>query len=275
MKTIKGPAIYLAQFAGDQSPFDSFAKSVAGPRHSATRASKLPLGIRASSTSKSGREQDVLRGTEGIAEKTGWRSPSSPRISRASSSRSIQPSTTPLMRSPLLKSGQPEKRQQWAVEQVKLGARASRNLGSQVTRHLLGWSRLAVSLSVAASASRSDRGGVQGTRRAGGSRSWTFTRSSAWMPVSSSIPARISSMARPSSGSSIGSMVISVAASTMTLRISACRTWTMSGSSTSTTSESKRFTLRTPSSLNGEARRLFRLLGLAGSRRTVPLAWRW
>ena len=49
--TMKGPAIFLAQFAGDAQPFNSSMPSAAGRRGSATRACRFRPGIHACSTS--------------------------------------------------------------------------------------------------------------------------------------------------------------------------------------------------------------------------------
>ena len=49
MKTIKGPAIFLAQFAGDSPPYNSLDLSADGRRRSVTRECKCRAGMAASS----------------------------------------------------------------------------------------------------------------------------------------------------------------------------------------------------------------------------------
>ncbi len=63
MKSIKGPAIFLAQFVGDKPPFDSFDGDLrlGGLARLQGRADRR-LGRAADRPREGGREQDLLRG---------------------------------------------------------------------------------------------------------------------------------------------------------------------------------------------------------------------
>ena len=87
--------------------------------------------------------------------RTGSRSPSSARTCRASSSPSIRPMTrasTPSRR-PQVR-GNPKARQEWAVQQMLLAAKASRHLGLDAHVTFSGRPGLSLSLSLAAAARR-------------------------------------------------------------------------------------------------------------------------
>ena len=58
MKTIKGPAIFLAQFAGDETPFNSLIGLAGWAAALATRGSRSRPGTRVSSTSRPGLHSD-------------------------------------------------------------------------------------------------------------------------------------------------------------------------------------------------------------------------
>ncbi len=95
MRTIKGPAIFLAQFAGDAPPFNtlrSIGKWAAGLGFKARADSDL--GVAAVRSRPRGAEQDLLRrSARACSRSRACRSPSSRRICRASSSPCI-PRTT-------------------------------------------------------------------------------------------------------------------------------------------------------------------------------------
>ncbi len=131
MKSIKGPAIYLAQYVGDQAPFNSF-DAICGWAASlgykgvqiAAWDSRL-IDLKKAAESKS--YCDDLRGaaakhglaiTELATHLQGQLVAVNPAYDEA-----LDAFAAPHVR------GNPKARQQWAAEQVTLGARASRNLG--------------------------------------------------------------------------------------------------------------------------------------------------
>ena len=97
MKTIKGPAIFLAQFAGDAAPFnklDAIARWAAGLGY---KGVQIPTwDARLFDLAEGRREQDLLRRGQGHRwPSTACRSPSCRPTCRASSSRCIRPMTPP------------------------------------------------------------------------------------------------------------------------------------------------------------------------------------
>jgi len=140
MRSIKGPAIFLAQFAGDAPPFNSLKPSPAGPRGSASKASRFPSWDRRLSTSPSGREPDYCDEIN-----ASWLSaPAGDRAVDASAgpagriprtNRLSMPSRLPNVR------GKPAARTAWALRTVKLAARAFARLG--ITEHATSRSALA------------------------------------------------------------------------------------------------------------------------------------
>jgi sugar phosphate isomerase/epimerase len=131
MKTIKGPAIFLAQFAGDTAPFNSLsgiAKWAAGHGY---KGVQIP--------SWDARLFDLARAAESTAyceEVKGVLSQAGVELSELSTHLqgqlvAVHPAydtafdgfAAPEVR------GNPAARQQWAVDQLKLAAKASRNLG--------------------------------------------------------------------------------------------------------------------------------------------------
>jgi sugar phosphate isomerase/epimerase len=131
MKTIRGPAIFLAQFVGDEPPFDSLdglcgwaaEKGFIGVQVPTTDARLLDLERAASSRGYC----DELRG---IAARHGLV------ITELSTHLqgqlvAVHPAYDELFDgfAPAHLRGKPRARQEWAVEQVKLAARASANLG--------------------------------------------------------------------------------------------------------------------------------------------------
>ena len=131
MKSIKGPAIFLAQFVGDEAPFNSF-DSICGWASSlgykgvqiAAWDSRL-IDLEQAAESKD--YCDALRGTaaehgveitELATHLQGQLVAVHPAYDDA-----LDAFAAPHVR------GNPKVRQEWAVEQVKLAARASRNLG--------------------------------------------------------------------------------------------------------------------------------------------------
>ncbi|HMN52782.1 MAG TPA: sugar phosphate isomerase/epimerase [Sphingopyxis sp.] len=130
MRTIKGPAIFLAQFEGDAPPFDSLdgmARWAAGLGY---KGLQLPTG---------GRLVDLALAAESAAycdELLGTVAAHGLCITEVSTHLqgqliAVDPAQDRLFDAfaPAHLHGRPEARQQWATEQLHLAAKASRNLG--------------------------------------------------------------------------------------------------------------------------------------------------
>ena len=276
---IKGPGIFLAQFAGDAAPFnslDAISQWAAGARLQG-RADPV-AGTRACSTSKkAASSQDLLRRARRHRRApTASRSPSSRRICRASWSRCTRPTTRPSTPSrPTRCSGNPKARQDWAVEQMLLAAKASQQPRPEANVDFLGRAGLALSLSLAAAPAGPDRDRVRRARQALEADPRRLRRRGRRRRASSSIRARTCSTAPPSRCSSSASTTTRAAASTTTRRTSCCSSSTTSSSSTSTTSASRRSTSRTPSSTRPAGRASIRAIQpWLQARRALPLARR-
>ncbi|MCB1500303.1 MAG: sugar phosphate isomerase/epimerase [Bauldia sp.] len=131
MKTIKGPAIYLAQFVGDEPPYNSFdgicgwaaGLGYKGVQIAAWDSRLIDLAKAAESTTycdeiKGTAAKHGITITELATHLQGQLVAVNPVFDDA-----LDAFATPHVR------GNPQKRQAWAVEQVKLAAKASRNLG--------------------------------------------------------------------------------------------------------------------------------------------------
>lgn len=131
MKTIKGPAIFLAQFVGDEAPFKTFdgicgwAASLGykGVQIAAWDGRLIDLKQAAESKTYC----DELKGTAAkhgveITELATHLQGQCVAVNPAYDD-ALDAFAAPEVR------GNPKARQDWAIEQVKLGARASRNLG--------------------------------------------------------------------------------------------------------------------------------------------------
>ena len=131
MKTIQGPAIFLAQFAGDTAPYNALESMAAWASTLGYRGVQIPtwdsrLFDLATAASSKQYCQDVLGKL------------ASQRIVPTELSTHLQGQLVAVhpaydhlfdaFAAPEVR-GDPTRRQQWAVEQVKLAAKASRNLG--------------------------------------------------------------------------------------------------------------------------------------------------
>ncbi|MCB1435372.1 MAG: sugar phosphate isomerase/epimerase, partial [Alphaproteobacteria bacterium] len=129
MKTIKGPAIFLAQFVGDQPPFDTFGSICGWAASLGYKGVQIaawdPRLIDLAKAAESKTYCDELKGqaaeydieiTELATHLQGQLVAVNPVFDDA-----LDAFAAPEVR------GDPKKRQAWAVEQVKLAARASRN----------------------------------------------------------------------------------------------------------------------------------------------------
>jgi sugar phosphate isomerase/epimerase len=131
MKTIRGPAIFLAQFAADAPPYNSLAGIARWAAQHGYRGVQIP--------SWDGRLFDLARAAESGAycdEMRGVCAEAGIEITELSTHLqgqlvAVHPVYDELMdgfAAPAVR-GNPKARQEWAVQQLKLAARASRNLG--------------------------------------------------------------------------------------------------------------------------------------------------
>jgi sugar phosphate isomerase/epimerase len=131
MKTLKGPAIFLAQFAGDDPPFNSLDAIAAWAAGLGYKGLQIP--------SWDGRLFDLQKAAESQAycdEVTGMLAGHGLKISELSTHLqgqlvAVHPAYDTLFDAfaPAQVRGNPSARQSWAVEQLRLAAVASRNLG--------------------------------------------------------------------------------------------------------------------------------------------------
>ena len=129
--TMKGPAIFLAQFAGDRAPFDSWKSITAWAASLGYRGVQLP--------SWDGRFIDLARAAESQAycdELTGIARENGVAITELSTHLqgqlvAVNPAYDAAFDAfaPAALHGRPAERQAWAVDQLKLAAVASRRLG--------------------------------------------------------------------------------------------------------------------------------------------------
>ena len=131
MTTIKGPAIFLAQFIGDQAPFDSLAGICAWAKSLGYKGVQLPTSdprfIDLQKAAESKTYADEIRG---IVNAAGLE------ITELSTHLqgqlvAVNPAYDQLFDgfAPEAYRNNPQARQQWAVQQLKYAARASQNLG--------------------------------------------------------------------------------------------------------------------------------------------------
>jgi sugar phosphate isomerase/epimerase len=130
MKTIKGPAIFLAQFMGDAAPFDTLehlAEWAGGLGYKGIQIPADPRLIDLATAAESRDYCDDLRGRLAVY----GVEPTELSTHLQGQLVAVHPAYDALFDSfaaPEVR-GNPVRRQAWAVEQVKLAARASANLG--------------------------------------------------------------------------------------------------------------------------------------------------
>lgn len=135
MKTLKGPAIFLAQFAGDEPPFSSLSEICGWAAGLGYKGVQIPTwDKRLIDLFKAAESQTYCDEIRGIAAEQGVQ------ISELSTHLqgqlvAVHPAYDLVFDAFADETvrGNPAARQHWAVEQVKLAARASRNLG--LTEH--------------------------------------------------------------------------------------------------------------------------------------------
>lgn len=131
MKTIKGPAIFLAQFMGDEEPFDNLqniCKWVAGLGYEGVQ---LPAwDARCIDIKKAAESKTYADEINGVINEAGLK------LTELSSHLqgqlvAVHPAYNDLFDAfaPEQLHGKPRERTEWAVDQLKYAARASRNLG--------------------------------------------------------------------------------------------------------------------------------------------------
>ncbi|MGN6098478.1 MAG: sugar phosphate isomerase/epimerase family protein [Bosea sp. (in: a-proteobacteria)] len=129
--TMQGPAIFLAQFARDEAPFDSWSAITRWAASLGYRGVQLPSGdARLFDLEKAADSQDYCDEIAGVARENG--------IAITELSTHIQGQLVAVhpaydaafdVFAPEALRGNPAARQKWAVEEMKLAAKASRRLG--------------------------------------------------------------------------------------------------------------------------------------------------
>jgi sugar phosphate isomerase/epimerase len=133
--TIKGPAIFLAQFAGDAAPFNSWDAITKWAASLGYRGVQVPSNdTRLFDLEKAAASKDYCDEIAGIARANG--------VEITELSTHLQGQLVAVhpvydeafdVFAPAALRGRPAARQQWAVEQMLLAAKASRNLGLSAT----------------------------------------------------------------------------------------------------------------------------------------------
>ncbi|MFK8005359.1 MAG: sugar phosphate isomerase/epimerase family protein [Saprospiraceae bacterium] len=131
MKTIKGPAIFLAQFVGDQAPFDNLENMCKWAANLGYKGIQIPtwaeqlIDLKKAATSKTYASE-----LKGMVESHGLQ------ITELSTHLqgqlvAVNPAYDLMFDgfAPKEVQGNPKARQKWAVQQLKYAARASKNLG--------------------------------------------------------------------------------------------------------------------------------------------------
>ena len=245
MSMIKGPGLFLAQFAGDDAPFNGLGPIVNWAADLGYKGVQIP--------SWDGRLFDLAKAAESDAycdEVRGVCADAGVEITELSTHLqgqlvAVHPAfdegfdafAVPEVR------GNPKARQAWAVDQMKLAAKASSaGSGSTITCPFHRCARLALCLSVAAEPGRSHRGGVRRACRRAGSRSWMCSTSIGVECRLRDPSGRGSSMTASASRCSwSASATIRAAGSTTIPAISFCSSSTISASSTSISGAHLRF----------------------------------
>ena len=134
MKTIKGPAIFLAQFAGDKKPFNNLDSICKWANNLGYKAIQIPSwDLRLFDIEKAGKSKNYCQEIKGIVNSNGLE------ISELSTHLQGQLVATHSAYDKMFDAFAPNQlhgnvkaRTEWAIEQVKLAANASRDLGIDV-----------------------------------------------------------------------------------------------------------------------------------------------
>ncbi|MFT4204473.1 MAG: sugar phosphate isomerase/epimerase [Chitinophagaceae bacterium] len=135
MKTIKGPAIFIAQFIGDKEPFNSLPNIAKWSSGLGYKGLQVPTGDpRFIDLKKAAESKDYADEVVGIARENGVE------ITELSTHTqgqlvAVHPTYDVLFDgfAPKELHGNPKARQEWAVQQVKYAAQASKNMGLQAS----------------------------------------------------------------------------------------------------------------------------------------------
>lgn len=135
MKTIKGPAIFIAQFIGDKAPFNSLASITKWASELGYKGVQIPTSDpRFIDLKKAAESKDYADEIVGIARENGVE------ITELSTHTqgqlvAVHPTYDVLFDgfAPKEVHGNPKARQEWAVQQLKYAAQASKNLGLQAS----------------------------------------------------------------------------------------------------------------------------------------------
>jgi sugar phosphate isomerase/epimerase len=131
MKSMKGPAIFLAQFMGDEAPFDSLPSICKWVASLGYKGVQIPTwDARCIDLKKAAESKDYADEIKGVVESCGLK------ITELSTHLqgqlvAVHPAYDTMFDgfAPKRVHGKPKERQKWAVEQLKYAARASRNFG--------------------------------------------------------------------------------------------------------------------------------------------------
>ena len=134
MKTIKGPGIFLAQFAGDKKPFNNLDSICKWANNLGYKAIQIPSwDLRLFDIEKAGKSKNYCQEIKGIVNSNGLE------ISELSTHLQGQLVATHSAYDKMFDAFAPNQlhgnvkaRTEWAIEQVKLAANASRDLGIDV-----------------------------------------------------------------------------------------------------------------------------------------------
>ncbi len=165
---VKGPAIFLAQFAGDAAPFNSFDGMCGWAASLGYKGVQIPAWDgRLIDLAKAASSKTYCDELAGIASSHGLA------ITELSTHLqgqlvAVNPAYDDAFDAfaPKEVHGKPAERQKWAVEQMMMAARASRNFGHQGPCHVFRRACLAIRLSLAAARAGPHRDGLRGTRQA-------------------------------------------------------------------------------------------------------------
>jgi sugar phosphate isomerase/epimerase len=158
--TMKGPGLFLAQFAGDAAPFNSLASITKWAAGLGYKGVQIPTwDARLFDLEKAASSKAYCDQVKGICADAG--------VEITELSTHLQGQLVAVHPAydaqfdgfaPPAVHSNPKARQKWAVEQMKFGAKASKNLGLKAS--------VSLPLSVAAAAGRADRGGLRRARQA-------------------------------------------------------------------------------------------------------------